>query len=93
MERQKAVRDSYYGLPVEYRIEKRNDRAGTHDTLILSYRDLERAELNYEHPPRRIGNWEDLQHGYEVAKQANPNAVGTILEWLPEEITKDFLLK
>lgn len=92
MHYEKSEKDTYYGLPLEYRIEKRRDKDGVHDTLILAFRGERGGALNYEHPPRRVKNWDIWKEEYQTYLREHPDEPSmTFLEYLPEErIMQDF---
>lgn len=88
---EKPTKDTYYGLPLEYRIENRRYKGAVHETLILSYRAAGGGTLNYEHPPRRVKNWSTWQKSYQTLLHEHPEGPAkTFLESLPEEIMRDF---
>ena len=87
----KPTKDTYYSLPIEYRIEKRRVAGVVHETLILSFRADGDGALNYEHPPRRVKNWSTWQTSYQTLLREHPEGPPmTFLESLPEEIMRDF---
>lgn len=88
---QKPKNSTYYGVPLYFRTEQRKKRT----VFVLSYRTVQSGKLRieYEHPPRRIPELEELLARSEAISDNSGSTELTVLEQIPDRVMEDFFGK